>query len=191
MTQINTDVIAQEKGLKYVHVNSRSLYNKLQEIHNAYNCCDVIVVTESWLNSSIPDAAMAIPNFRLIRQDRYKTEIKKGGGICTYVRDGANVEHLEKLSSVTDDYEISVVKIKFTNIKPSYVIGVYRPPKGTPYKLFDRLTEICDNLDLQRNELFIMGDFNINYNDKQSLRKLHVQNFESQFDVHQLIDIVM
>ena len=190
MDQIDINLFAQEKGLKFVHINARSIINKLQEIYIQYRFCDVIVVTETWLNASIPDAAVTIPEFRLIRQDRHKFDIKKGGGVCIYVKESCNVEKLDCYSETTDDYEIVCTKIKFENIKPCYIIGVYRPPKGSSQKLFDKLTTICDDLNLLRNELYILGDMNIDYGDKSQLKKFHVKNVESRFNVTQIIETV-
>ena len=104
--QIDLIEFEQSKGIKIFHVNVRSLFNKIPEINSSYNCCDVIIVTETWLNASIPDSAVMIPNFVLIRQDRHETEMKKGGGICIYIEEKYSITKLERISCVTSDYEI-------------------------------------------------------------------------------------
>ena len=52
------------------------------------------------------------------------------------------------------------------------------------------MNEVLDDFDLDRNDLIIMGDMNIDYNSKNSLRKLHVKNFESRFNLKQLINTI-
>ena len=172
--QIDLIELEQSKDIKIVHVNVRSLFNKIPETNLCYNCCDVIIVTETWLN----DSAVMIPSFVLIRQDRHETELKKGGGICIYIKEKYSITKLERISCVTSDYEILGVKVKMGNIRPFFIIGVYRPPKGKSSDLFTFLEELMEELDLLRNEVYIMGDMNINYISTQTLRKLELKNFE-------------
>ena len=190
MEVIEVDTCVQQKGLKFVHINARSSFNKLQEIYTHYKHCDIIVITETWLHRAIPDAAVVFPEFRLIRLDRHTVDVRKGGGICMYVRETCNIEHLEHLCDVTNDYELLCVKVKFPNIKPCYVLGTYTPPKGKPIELFDRLTTILGDLDLSRSELYILGDLNIDYQAKAILKRLHIDNFESHFNIRQIINVV-
>ena len=187
MNHIESNTLASEKGLKFVHVNARSMYHKLSEIQAHYEFCDVIIITETWLNASIPDAALGIPGFRLIRQDRNKIDDKKGGGVCIYIKTTCTIEQLPHISEVTDDFELLGIKAKFPNIKPCYILGIYRPPKGKAIKLFDKLSNVLGGLDLSRNEFVSLGDMNIDYNSTAALRKLHIKHFESRFGVRQLI----
>ena len=190
MDPIEPDSINHMKGLKLVHINARSLFNKVQEIYNHYQNFDVIVITETWLNIMVPTSAVMLPQFRLVRQDRYKDEQKKGGGICIYVRDTCNIEDIDYVSEVTCDYEILGIKVKFANIKPCYLFGVYRPPKGKANELFVKLTKTLENLDLIRNEVYILGDMNIDYKSKQTIKRFGIKNFESRFNIAQVIDVV-
>ena len=77
--------------------------------------------------------------------------------------------------------------MKMGNIRPFFILGVYQPPEGKSSDLFTFLEELMDELDLLRNEVYIMGDMNINYISTQTLRKLKLKNFESQFGLKQLI----
>ena len=47
---------------------------------------DIVFVTETctWLNHSIPDELVQIPNFNLVRRNRSSC---RGGGVALYVRD--------------------------------------------------------------------------------------------------------
>ena len=47
---------------------------------------DVVAITESWANSSIDDAEVALEGFRLFRKDREREVEQKGGGVLLYVR---------------------------------------------------------------------------------------------------------
>ena len=166
MVHIDIDILSKEKGLKFVHIN------------------------ETWLNVSVPDAAIIIPGFTLVRQDRYIAENKKGGGICMYINDNCIVEHLLNCGTSTGDYEVLGIKAKFSNIKPCYVFGIYRPPKGKTCNVFEKISNLFDQIDLSRNELIVLGDMNIDYSSNVTLKKLHVKDFESRYNISQLIDTV-
>ena len=140
-------------------------------------------MTETWLNISVPDSAIMLPDFVLIRQDRYRTSLKKGGGICIYIKNKYMVELVENHSEVNDDLEILSIKVKIGNIK----IGVYKPPKRKPNECFGKISTIINSLNLSHNDLLIFGDFNIDYRSHRHVRILKVRNFESSFNLGQLI----
>ena len=45
---------------------------------------DVIMVTETWLTDAIPDEALHIPDFTIVRKDR---PTRRGGGVAIYIRE--------------------------------------------------------------------------------------------------------
>ena len=51
-------------------------------------CC-VYAITETRLDSTIPDSAVTAPGFTLFRQDRVREDVDKegGGGVCFYIND--------------------------------------------------------------------------------------------------------
>ena len=125
MAQFEIDEFSMGKGIKMVHINVRSLLTKVQEIYAKYGFCDLIVITGRWLNISVPDSGVMLPDFVLIRQDRYKTDLKTGGAICIYIRNEHVVDHMDNHSEVTDGYEILCIKTKIRNVKPCHVLGIY------------------------------------------------------------------
>ena len=68
--------------------NCRSLYSKIDELRvncrflHQYreSCC--IGITESWLHANIPDSAMEIPQFTMIRSDRTEACCKEKRRRC-------------------------------------------------------------------------------------------------------------
>ena len=71
------------KGLHFLHINTRSLLPKLDELrHIAIKSkASVIGITETWLDDSLPDSEVEIPGYSLQRQDRNRN----GGGVCVYI----------------------------------------------------------------------------------------------------------
>ncbi len=72
--------------------NMRSLANKLDEIatltssQQEYRECSLLCLTETWLKGDIPDGAVEIPGFTLVRADRgIQSSKRKGGGLAVFV----------------------------------------------------------------------------------------------------------
>ena len=74
------------KGLKIIHVNTRSVLNKLDELKLKLASFDIIVFTETWLTRDIDNSLLDWEGFNLVRQDRDQNRNKKGGGVCVYIR---------------------------------------------------------------------------------------------------------
>ena len=80
------------------------------------------------------------------------------------------------------------IRVKIGKIKPCYIIGVYRPPSGNMCKFMDTLSLVLKDLSLVKTELFVLGDFNIDYKSPNLCRKLKIKNFETKFNIKQLIN---
>ena len=85
MCVIETSQLLREKGIKMVHINARSLYHKIEDAFTIFQVCDIIVITETWLNCSITTKSVSIEGLSVIRQDRHENSIKKGGGVSIYM----------------------------------------------------------------------------------------------------------
>ena len=149
------------KGLNMVHINIRSILNKLNQLVTLFHGFDVIVVSETWLHLSIPDASIAIPGYNLYRQDRNHNIGKWVAGLCFYIKYLHEIEELNPLFNVsTSDHEKLGIKIKHPHIKPFNVIAIYRPPPGEPKKCLDHLNLFLPDLINAKAENYILGDFN-------------------------------
>ena len=84
------------KGLKVDFLNVRSLYSKFGTIAFELNPIspDVININETRLQNTLPDHFVNIPHYSLIRNDRTTNlangAIKRGRGLCAYIRQGLN-----------------------------------------------------------------------------------------------------
>jgi len=106
-----------------MHLNIQSLLPKIDLLSVEAQPYDVLVFTETWLNQSITDAELRIPNFKLpFRCDR-KDRI--GGGVAIYVRESIPATtrtdfHINNLEALWVEIHINHRKI---------LIGdIYRPP---------------------------------------------------------------
>ena len=124
-----------DKGLWMSHLNTRSIFNKMDEIRYYLKEInhDIFSVSETWLTRTIPDSMVSINNYNLIRNDRHwvnpiSGEIKKGGGVAIYIKQGLTFsdENLRRFDQSTKDYESCWVKLLLNNQKNIIVGCVYR-----------------------------------------------------------------
>ncbi len=162
------------------HVNIQSLRPKLDLLEYETQFYDVIVFTETWLNNTIQDNSLQIPNFsqlhRLDRQNRI------GGGVAIYVRDSLTSKRRYDLE-VTNLEAIWVeVKIKSRTI---LIGGIYRPPNSKA-DYTDRIHESIERAkSLSMNNIIVTGDFNLNQFDNSDNRKIN--DISMKFGLQQLI----
>lgn len=119
--------------------NSRSLVNKMDEIRLRItsHCMDscVMVITETWLDSAIPDAVIDLQGRTVYRADRTADSGKsKCGGVCIYVSNAWCTSTDIIKTYCSRDIEYLTLKCRpfyvpreFTTI---LIIGVYIPPRA-------------------------------------------------------------
>ena len=95
---------------KVLFWNVRSLHSKFDVISHELNniSADIINISETWLREEMENHVVNINNYSLIRNDRTiigeNGIIKRGGGICTYIRQGLAFTCLQDLSYLCKDH---------------------------------------------------------------------------------------
>ncbi|KAK7879927.1 hypothetical protein WMY93_033408 [Mugilogobius chulae] len=134
--------------------NVNSLPNKCEELEALVRSDEAYLVslyllTESWLTDGIPDSAVSIPGYTLVRADR-AVELcgkTKGGGLAVLVSNKwCHPGHITvKNKTCTRDVELLVVGIRpyylpqeFSNV---VAIVVYIPPRADPTSACDIIQE--------------------------------------------------
>ena len=117
---------------------------------------DIILLSETWCNSSTNLASLSIENYELmtdLKRDRNDTANGIGGGLLVYARNGLAVLPCDENSDFNQ-----YCKFKVTDKSESiYIYLLYRPPNaGQASK--DKLCELLSQA--EKNSLFI-GDFNL------------------------------
>ena len=143
-----------KKGLHFIHLNVRSLFNKVSELKiiAKHSNAAVICITESWLNDSHTDASVSIDGYSLLRRDR----LSHGGGVCAYIREDIAFNPRNDLAS--EDQEDLWFEILLPKSKPLYVGAIYRTDKNKNcFNSLDlSLSKLRDDCDF-----LVLGDFNI------------------------------
>lgn len=134
---------------------------------------DFLGLTETWITSSSPEALITMPGYDTFRKDREKG---RGGGVLLYVKSTIKCK-LIKWPRGTD-IECVGVKISLSAEMSLTLICMYRKPSA-------KLKALLNNCDFNK-EVIIMGDFNINWNDKSGRRNL--KNITDYCNLTQLIE---
>lgn len=187
--------VRQTKGLKLIHLNIRSLLLNLDEVKNTLldGSFDIIALTETWLHSQCCNSLLEVDGYKLFRQDRKTVtpggRVKRGGGICLYVKNEFNVVTWPTLSSSNLDLESLHVSCKLGNNRRVNLSVVYRPPSG---KLQSAIDILRDNIDEIRKSVsgdtVLLGDFNTDYLNT-NVQVLKLQQFADSFGLAQLITV--
>lgn len=114
---------------------------------------DVVVLTESWLNSEIPNSELsALASYNIFRKDR---QGKKGGGVLIAVINSLNVLQ----SDIAPNIEVVWVRIS-TPTAHLLVVTCYKPPGATdfPSLLNDHLETLVNRFPM--DTIVLAGDFN-------------------------------
>ena len=162
------DILSNVKGVKLVHMNTRSLYRKLDELRLLYSEYDFLCCSETRLDDRYSNGILYIDNIKIFRLDRMSLAnagylYNNGGGVCIYVMSKwvpyATVCDLGTLSS--PDFEILTLKINKPNFKRFFVSVVYKPPRGDSKECMDFIKIFLDQN--PHSEYWILGAFNVDY----------------------------
>jgi hypothetical protein len=138
--------------------NARSLVNKLTELNDLLcgNKYDIILVTETWLNDTIPDSFVCTHCYDIFRADR---DNKRGGGVAVLFRKNLHLT-LAKLPESFVLPETIVFDLNIKNEEKIRFILCYRAPN---YDI-EHVANLCRLLEFSTNNLskcVILGDFNL------------------------------
>ena len=181
------------KGLHVLFWNVRSLYNKIDSIH--YEIAklqpDIFNISESWLNENIDNAEIKIKGYTIIRNDRNKNRdgsIKKGGGICTFIKEGIICNEIDNLTSSDENVEMNVTRYKLPFTRDIFIMNVYRPPSGDVDAFLKCLQQCISTIRSNKEcDIFIGGDFNIDFLKKHSINMKKLSKFNKTNQVKQII----
>ena len=152
-----------KRGLHFLHININSILSKIEEIRNIAKLSNasVIGVSESKLDDSVFDNEISIEGYKLLRADR----TRNGGGVACYIKSELGYNHRKDFST---DIENIFFDILLPNSKPILVGIIYRPPDQSGF--LGKLTEAIKNTcKFDEQEVYILGDFNINLLSKETL----------------------
>ncbi|XP_035812432.2 uncharacterized protein LOC118471519 [Amphiprion ocellaris] len=156
--------------------NVNALTNKMDELtaligsQRSYTEASLLIFTETWLTSYVPDATVDLPGFSVVRADRDPDASgkSKGGGLILYANQRwCHPNHLTvKTALCSRDLELLAVSIRpyYVPREFSHVIAlcVYVPPRADAEAARESIYNITTALQSQHPDAFflISGDFN-------------------------------
>ena len=147
--------------------NANRIRNKLDELYVMVQEMNpnIIAITETWLDDTIPDTVCSLPNYSIVRRDR---QGKLGGGVMLYL---SNENYFRLLNSLlpANDFELLWVMVRprlLPRAVSVLIIGVVYFPPWYSVSLNKELCHFimqCVDI-LSRHYLnagfLIVGDFN-------------------------------
>ena len=185
------------KGLKLIHVNTRSIFKKIDLLENMYIDGDVICCSETWLDSRIPNSLVCIKGMKIFRNDRkidipdYNVHII-GGGVCIFVAEKW-IDYTTCISDrtfVTKDFEIITVTITRLNSKKLFTASVYKPPRGHVENLVKFMSPLIQKYQKENYEIWILGDFNIYLLKRDNPMTVTLSRFAKKLRLSQKINTI-
>ena len=171
------------KGLHFLHLNARSVISKLVDLKRISQEARpaVLAVSESWLDSSVTDDEVKIDGYTILRKDRNRN----GGGVCMYVKNSIAFNRRSDFTSTL--LESIWIDLLIPKMKPITIGTCYRPPRLPINDSLEELQSIVSNINMD-NETYILGDFNINYDDVNSPGCKKYHDILLLYNFYQIID---
>ena len=93
-----------------------------------------------------------------------------GGGLISYVnaKHVSSCEPLDDLNMVNENIEAQLLYLHRPHCTDVVICNIYRPPCGDLKKGMEYLDDCLKSLNRDKMDLFMVGDFNINYKNKKS-----------------------
>lgn len=153
--------------LKCYYQNVRGLKSKTIEVRNRVRSSDhdVIIFTETWLNSSVFDRELFDDRYIVYRRDRETSVLnnskKSGGGVLIAVSNKWISHRLTDWESEHEDLWVSIEYGTGKNKQSINICAVYLRPPVSKYNLMNYLEATDKFTQHAGKDLLIVGDFNL------------------------------
>ena len=146
--------------LQFININS--VRNKFEKFsHMMKGMLDIIVIAETKLDSSFPSNQFTISGFKSpIRLDI----TSNSGGILVYIKEDILPKKIED-RDIPRDIQTILIEINIRKQK-WLLLPIYRNPRQDPKYFADNLGRIIDKYTPSRDNVLIIGDFNMVIGDK-------------------------
>ena len=143
-------------GINIMHLNIRSIRNKIDFLQTFTDDIDILCLTETHLDPSIPNESIKLDNFsKILRKDRNMF----GGGVAIYINENIPVIRRSDLEIGNDEN----IWIQYQLNNTIYIIGnIYRPQWVTCNSgIWDRLDYSLNLAFETTTNILLTGDINI------------------------------
>ena len=173
VNETETDCWEEMKTLRLKHpkniiigyVNINSVRNKFEDFSNMVkDKFDILIIAETKLNPSFPNDQFSINGFKT----PYRLDVSENsGGLLVYIREDIISKKLEGIRIPKD---IQVIPIEINIRKTKWLIlPIYKKPTQDPKYFVDNISNIVDGFGKSRENVLILGDFNMEVQEKRAL----------------------
>ncbi|CAH1273383.1 Hypp5110 [Branchiostoma lanceolatum] len=145
------------KPVRTCVVNFRSIRNKVPELHAFCEAVqpDIVVGTETWLDSSVGSCEVFPDTYNVFRRDR----ASRGGGVLVTVKNNIIATHHPEPDCPC---ELTWVQVQLANSKSIFIGAYYRPPTAG-HDDFAALERSVLQMRANNNNahIWLAGDFNL------------------------------
>ena len=145
--------------LRILVLNCQSVCNKKPQLESIIDSTnpDIVIGSESWLNSSITSASVFPAGYVVYRRDRPGDG--GYGGVFILVSAKLQSSQPEKLK-VDSDSEMLWVEVKIKGAKNLFLCAYYKPPRLNHDGIFDDLANAVSKIPSDAH-IWVGGDFNL------------------------------
>ena len=186
-------IIKEKNDFIIAHINCRSVVNKEEELQIFIDNLnpDILCLTETWMDESVPKGSHIPTGYKIIRKDRtelfhQKYKVNKGGGIAILYKAHLNVTMRKNLNDETED-----ILWAHVGTKNSFLLGVLYRPKYSEILNEEEGNSILEE-SLQKateitNRIIITGDLNVNTDDPENTETETLNDIMSTYNLKQKI----
>ncbi len=114
---------------------------------------DVLIISETKLDSSFPDAQFTVPGFNMYRKDR----TARGGGLIVYSRSDIQNHRIHKLeSSLVENITVELA----IGSNTWCLLAMYKPPKTKNSDFHNDCQKLLDMVLIKYDNILLIGDTN-------------------------------
>ena len=158
LSQFKTLSLSSRRSLAISHLNIRSLLGKSNELSGLLHSTrlDILGISETWLNHSIPSSYFQPSEYAAHRHDRNRC----GGGVLLFTRE--TLKTSRRLDLECDGLEIVWIELQMKQPSGSTLIACAYIPPGKQLESLDLLDEVLERATNENKHVIVVGDLNCN-----------------------------
>ncbi len=182
---VRLDLLPFSRNLKVLSFNARSIPAKYLDVYMLIEKtdCDIVAVTETWINASVPPSLYEVPGYTLIRVDRKN---KRGGGVAIYIKNYFQFKKININNIVGElNPDLEQLWIEFLINRRKLIVGVIYRPEYINDKVHDNLYSVFEYF-ASNDNLIVLGDFN--YDLLQRQKYAQINDIIAPLNLTQMVD---
>ena len=159
------DIKKSNNSIRLACLNVNSLRYKIALIKDliAESSLDILCLSETHLDSCIPDSPFLIPLYHSFRFDKPDSNASHSGGLITYIRSSLNPSFISNQNFGSSIF-VTVLKLGTSFFKSLHLLSVYRHPSGSA----GDLALFLNFIGKFSSDTVFCGDLNLNLLDKSN-----------------------